>query len=118
SSIFDRLGQGGYLMALPGFSKDVAYTDLGRKLAPATDLYFPTNVSTTAIAVNTAKVPAADMPASWADLAKPAFKDVVGAKDPNLSGPAFQWLAGLFQTVGEEKAKSLLKSALTNKKIS
>jgi len=26
SSIFDRLGQGGYLMALPGLSKSIAYT--------------------------------------------------------------------------------------------
>lgn len=118
SSIFDRLGQGGYLMAVPDFAKGVAYTDLGRKLVPASGLYFPTNVSTTAIAVNTAKVSAAELPASWADLAKPAFKDVVGAKDPNLSGPAFQWLAGLFQTVGEEKAKALLKSILSNKKLS
>jgi iron(III) transport system substrate-binding protein len=118
SAILDRLGQGGYLMALPGFSKSVAYTDLGQKLVPASSFYFPTNVSTTAIAVNTKKVSGEETPTSWADLAKPAFKDAVGAKDPNLSGPAYQWLAGLFQTVGEEKGKALLKTILTNKKLS
>ena len=118
SAIFDRLGKDGYLKPLPDLAKSVAYTDVGMKLMPASNLYFPTNVSTTAIAVNTKKVPQDQYPTSWADLAKPEFKDVVGAKDPNLSGPAYQWLAGLFQTVGEEKGKALLKSILTNRALS
>jgi iron(III) transport system substrate-binding protein len=118
SAIFDRLGQSGYLMALPDLASRTAYTDLGKKLVSPSGLYLPTNVSTTAIAVNTKKVSQQDIPTSWADLTKPVFKNVVGAKDPNLSGPAYQWLAGLFQTMGEDKAKALLTSALTNKKIS
>jgi iron(III) transport system substrate-binding protein len=118
SAIFDRLGQQGYLKPLPEAAARIDYTQTGKKLLPASALYFPTNVSTTAIAVNTKKVPADKMPKSWADLADPSFRDSVGAKDPNLSGPAFQWLAGFFQTVGEEKGKALLKSVLTNKALS
>ena len=118
SAVAERLGQAKVLHAFPDLTQNAAFTDIGRKLAPASGFFFPTNVSATGIAVNTAKVAAADMPASWADLAKPAFAGSVAAKDPNLSGPAFQWLAGLFQTVGVEQGKALLSKILTNKALS
>ena len=56
------------------------------------------------------------MPKSWADLEK--FAGAVAAKDPNFSGPAYQWLAGFFQTEGVEAGKALLAKTLTNKSIS
>jgi iron(III) transport system substrate-binding protein len=118
SAVAERLGQSNVLHAFPDITSKTEYTDVGRKLAPASGLFFPTNVSTTGIAVNTAKIAAADVPTSWADLAKPAFAGAVAAKDPNLSGPAYQWLAGLFQTVGVEQGEALLARILTNKALS
>ncbi len=90
-----------------------SFNALGKTLIPASHAYLPTSASTTAIEVNTKKVPADQMPKSWADLAK--FAGFVAAKDPNLSGPAYLWLAGLFQTNGVDAGKDLLKAALTRK---
>lgn len=118
SAIMERMAEGGVLQKLPGLADKAALTPLGRKLVPAAGTYVPTNVSTSMIAVNTKKVAAADLPKSWADLANPAFANAVAAKDPNLSGPAYQWLAGLFQTVGVDKGKALLERILTNKALS
>lgn len=117
SAVMDRMGAAGILRALPDLAEGAEYTEVGRKLEPESRFYYPTNVSVTAIAVNTKKVPADKMPKSWADLADPEFAGAVGAKDPNLSGPAFQWLAGLFQTNGVEQGKALLKKILVNKAL-
>jgi iron(III) transport system substrate-binding protein len=118
SAVAERLGKSKVLHAFPDLTLKAQYTDVGRKIAPASGFFFPTNVSATGIAVNTSKVPAADFPTSWADLTKPAFAGAVAAKDPNLSGPAYQWLAGFFQTVGVEQGKALLAKILTNKALS
>lgn len=118
SAVMDRMGTAGVLGAHPDLIAKAAYTALGRKLAPASALFCPTTVSTTGITVNTKKVAAADYPKTWADLAGPAFANAVAAKDPNLSGPAYQALAGLFQTMGPEKAKAFLAKVLTNKALS
>lgn len=117
SAVFERLLQDGALQPVP---EDVAgaikYNDLGKALMPANRAFVVTGASTTAIEVNTQKVAEADYPKSWADLTK--FAGFVAAKDPNLSGPAYQWLAGFFQTNGEEAGKALLAQVLTNKTIS
>ena len=117
SAIFERLANPRTLHAMPEVRTAAAYTPLGRKLATS-DYYLPTNVSTTSIAANTQKVPADILPKSWSDLDNAAFRNAVAAKDPNLSGPAFQWLAGLFQTDGEAQGKALLEKVLTNKALS
>jgi len=117
SAVMDRMGAAGILQALPELAKDAEYTEVGYKLEPKSRFYYPTNVSVTAIAVNTKKVPADKMPKSWADLAAPEFAGAVAAKDPNMSGPAFQWLAGLFQTDGVEQGKALLQKILSNKAL-
>jgi len=94
------------------------YNDVGKKLVPATKAFLPTSVSTTSITVNTKKVPADKMPKSFADLLAPDFVGLVGSKDPNLSGPSFQFVAGIFQVMGEDKGKDFFKKLLTNKKSS
>jgi iron(III) transport system substrate-binding protein len=73
-------------------------------------------VSTTAIAVNNKKIGTATPPKSWKDLI--GFAGNVAAKDPNLSGPAFQWLAGYFASEGVDAGKQQLLNILTNKKLS
>lgn len=117
SAVFERMLQDKILQTMPDAAYAATkYTTLGTSLIPPSHSCLPTSASTTAIMVNTKKVAAADMPKSWADLAK--FAGKVAAKDPNLSGPSYQFIAGLFQTNGVEAGQALLKAALTNKTIS
>jgi iron(III) transport system substrate-binding protein len=117
SAVMERMAADGVLQAVPADALDgVAYTDFGKSLLPASHAFVPTGASVTAIEVNTKKVPADKAPHSWADLA--AFAGTVAAKDPNLSGPAYQWLAGFFQTNGVDAGKALLAQVLTNKSLS
>jgi iron(III) transport system substrate-binding protein len=116
SAVMSRLAQEGLLKSEPGAVDKVDYTDLGRKLVPQNQSYFPISVSTTAIAVNTKKVDPSKTPKTWTDLA--ALAGTVAAKDPNLSGPAFQWLAGYFQVEGVGPGQAELEKILTNKALS
>jgi len=116
SAVMNRLAQDGILKPEPGLADKVDYTDLGRRLVPQGQAYFPVTVSTTAIAVNTKKIGNAEPPKTWTDLGK--FPGKVAAKDPNLSGPAFQWLAAYFAGKGVDAGKVELQKILTNKAIS
>lgn len=113
SAVLERMLQDHVLQPVPEATfAAVKFNALGKSLAPANRAFLPTGASTTAIEINSKKVPEAEWPHSWSELAK--FKGSVAAKDPNLSGPAYQWLAGFFQTNGVEPGKELLKSVLTN----
>ncbi|MBI1218952.1 MAG: extracellular solute-binding protein [Rhodobacteraceae bacterium] len=118
SAVFERMLQNKVVQPVPQAAFDTAkFNALGTSVIPADHAFLPTGASTTAIEVNTKKVAADKMPKSWADLT--AFAGHVAAKDPNLSGPSYQWLAGFFQTEGGVDAgKKLLGEILTNKKIS
>ncbi|MFC7397178.1 ABC transporter substrate-binding protein [Chelatococcus sp. GCM10030263] len=117
SAVMERMAQDHVLQPIPGDLYEQAdFTALGKTLLPASRSFMPTGASTTAIEVNTKKVPAGQMPKSWSDLSR--FAGHVAAKDPNLSGPSYQWLAGLFQTNGVEKGKALLADVLTNRSLS
>src|SRR5260221_2774278 len=82
SAVMDRLAAAGILQALPELTGEIDYTDVGRKLPPASGFYFPTNLSTTAIAVNTKKVPADQMPKQWAHLRTACVSARVRVKGP------------------------------------
>jgi iron(III) transport system substrate-binding protein len=117
SAVMERMAADGVLQPVPDDAlSGIKFTDFGKSLVPASKAYVPTGASTTAIEVNTKKVPADKMPTSWADLAN--FAGAVAAKDPNLSGPAYQWLAGFFQTNGLDAGKALLGKMLTDKSLS
>ncbi len=115
SAVMRRLADDRLLAPMPAVAKDVNYTAIGRRLVPGDAMFLPTSMSGTAIAINSRKLPDARVE-RWADLVPLAGK--VAAKDPNFSGPAFQWLAGFFQTNGETAGKALLASALTTKALS
>lgn len=116
SAVMNRLAEQGILRPEQGLADKVDYTDLGRRLVPQSQAYFPVTVSTTAIAVNTKKIGDAQPPKTWTDLEN--FAGKVAAKDPNFSGPAFQWLAGYFAGKGVDQGKAELTKILTNKAIS
>ena len=116
SAVMERMANNHVLQPVPAEIYDgISFTDLGKALVPQSHAYLPTGASTTAIEVNTQKVAADQTPKSWADLE--TFAGAVAAKDPNLSGPAFQWLAGVFQTVGVDAGKALLQKVLTDKAL-
>lgn len=117
SAVMERMLQNHVLQPVPAdLYAAVDYNELGKSLVPQNGAFLPTGASTTAIEVNTKKVPADQMPKSWADLA--GFAGFVAAKDPNMSGPSYQWLAGFFQTNGVDGGKMLLAKVLTNKSLS
>ncbi|MGV8856908.1 MAG: ABC transporter substrate-binding protein [Devosia sp.] len=117
SAVFERMLQDNVVQPVPAdIVSAIKLNTLGKSLAPADNAFVVTGASTTAIEVDTAKVASADMPGSWADLEK--FAGRVAAKDPNLSGPAYQWLAGFFQTQGVDGGKALLGKILTDKTMS
>lgn len=117
SAVMERMLENGVLQKVPaGIADAVEYNALGQSLLPKSGAFVITGASTTAIEVGADKVPADQMPKSWADLEK--FSGRVAAKDPNFSGPAYQWLAGFFQTNGVDAGKALLAKVLSNKEIS
>jgi iron(III) transport system substrate-binding protein len=117
SAVMERMLQDRVLQPVPdGILGSIKFNKLGKSLFPASHAFLPTGASTTAIEVGTDKVPSGEMPASWADLEK--FAGFVAAKDPNFSGPAYQWLAGFFQTNGVDSGKALLQKVLSNKEMS
>jgi iron(III) transport system substrate-binding protein len=119
SAVMERMLNDKVLQPVPDeFYAKADFSEVGKKLVPPSHSYLPTSVSTTSITVNSKKIPADKMPKSFADLLTPEFIGKVGAKDPNLSGPSFQFIAGIFQTMGEEKGKEFLKALLTDKKLS
>ncbi|TVY03127.1 ABC transporter substrate-binding protein [Cohnella terricola] len=61
--------------------------------------YFSTSASALGIAYNTKLVSAP--PTSWADLAKPEYKDQVNIPDPSLSGSALDFITGYLSAEGD-----------------
>jgi iron(III) transport system substrate-binding protein len=117
SAVMERMAKDGVLQPVPQEIFDAAaFNTLGKSLVPASRAFVPTGASTTAIEVNTKKVGLDEMPKTWADLER--FAGSVAAKDPNLSGPAYQWLAGFLLADGEEAGKAMLTRTLTNKALS
>jgi iron(III) transport system substrate-binding protein len=118
SAVMQRMAIAGIFGAHPDLAAKAPYTALGKTLIDPKGQFFPVTASTTGITVNTKKIAPAQYPKSWADLANSEFSGAIASKDPNLSGPAFQFLAGFFQVMGEEKGKALLKQVLSNKALS
>ena len=117
SDVMERMMQDHILQAVPDDAiAGVKFNDMGKLHLPKSHAFLPTGASTTAIEVNTEKVPADQMPKTLGDLAK--FSGKVAAKDPNFSGPAYQWMAGYFQIAGVESGKEMMKKTFTNKALS
>ncbi|MBL4916836.1 ABC transporter substrate-binding protein [Szabonella alba] len=78
--------------------------------------YLPIYANPIAFAVNpqVLEQAGAPMPASWRDLANPAYKGLMGMADPNSSGTAYVVIATLVQLFGEEEAFDLLAAMHQN----
>src|SRR6266404_7814042 len=82
SAVMERMANDKVLQPIPDdVYGGIAFTDLGKSLVPQSHAFLPTGASTTAIEVNTKKVPADQMPKSCADLAN--FAGLLAATDPH-----------------------------------
>ncbi len=54
------------------------------------------------------------MPAQWADLTNPAYKDELMASNPNTSGTAYTTVSGILQIMGEEEGWAFLDKMYAN----
>ncbi|RUY21424.1 hypothetical protein EN978_31610 [Mesorhizobium sp. M7A.F.Ca.US.001.04.1.1] len=69
-------------------------------LIPQSHAFPPTGTSTTGMKVNEGA--GREVPKSWAN--PQSFAGNVAAKDPNLSGLPYPWLAGILQTTASTPA--------------
>ncbi|MDE3029053.1 MAG: extracellular solute-binding protein, partial [Paracoccaceae bacterium] len=100
--------QGMRTLAKEGMLKPYAakadFNAIGTKLQPKDHAYVVSAASVAgAIVVNTKNVAKADMPTTWDDLMKPAFKGKVGMNNPAISGPTYPMVAGMMQWQGGVK---------------
>jgi len=77
------------------------YTSFGRTFVPANHAFYPTGVTAAgAIVYNKKLIGNTSLPHSWADLAKPVYRNQLAENDPAFSGPAFPFIAGIMQEMG------------------
>lgn len=108
------LAQQGYLLKWDS-SALTNFTPQGQALVPGDHSYYPTGVTAAgAIVYNTSHVPAAGLPKDWSDLTKPAYKDLVAENDPAFSGPAFPFIAGIYQIMGQSGAQDFFTKMKAN----
>lgn len=101
------MDQAGQLLTGYSPSNISHYNALGKSLLPSNHGYFPTGVSAAgAIAYNTKLVSGKNVPATWQDLLKPAFKGAVGMNNPAVSGPTYPVVAGLFKEMGVSRGET------------
>ena len=68
------------------------------------------------IVYNTDLVKPADAPKSWADLADPKWKGKIITGDPRLGGSQQNHWASIWQNLGDEKFKALIKGVFVDNK--
>ncbi len=93
---FAALDQQGQLL---DYTSPVTLTAAGRQIVPADHAYTPTGTTVMAALIyNAAKVE--QVPTSYQDLLRPAFRGLVGMNDPSQSGPTYPFIAGLMNQLG------------------
>jgi len=93
----------GYQASLKGLHQP--YKPKGWDLVPdglkdKDGLWWTVHTSTIAIIVNTKALGDAPVPASWADLLKPAYKGKIAYDDPTWGGTAFTFVYGINDLMG------------------
>lgn len=104
-------------MLLTGWTPKNAgnYTDLGKSLLPKDKAYIPTGTSAAGvIAYNTKLVAPDQAPKEWKDLLDPKFKNSISMNDPNISGPAYPFIAGIFKELGTDNAHTFFNDLKKN----
>lgn len=93
----------------------VDYTPMGKALAPADGCYAPVGITyANVMLINTARLPRADWPAAWQDLAGPKLRGKVGMNNPAISGPTYPFVAGMLQALGATAGKAYFEHLKAN----
>ena len=89
--------------------------EFGGELLPKSDAYYPTGAHAAGVIVyNKNEITEAEAPKTWADLANPKFKDVVGMADPAIAAPAYPFVAWFFEDLGMDGGKEYYTSIFAN----
>ncbi|MFF2090532.1 ABC transporter substrate-binding protein [Paenibacillus sp. NPDC058174] len=111
----DQMGKNGQLLEGWSPSNVDQLTDFAKAFVPENKTYYPTGAHAASVIVyNTKAFDANTAPKTWADLADPKFKGVVGMADPAVAAPAFPFVAWFFQTQGMDGGKSFFDGLLKN----
>ncbi|MBW7456633.1 extracellular solute-binding protein [Paenibacillus sepulcri] len=90
-------------------------TDFTKPIVPTNNAYFPTGVHAAGVIIYNTKLITADKaPKSWADLAKPEYKGLVGMADPAVAAPAYPFVSWFFENKGMDEGKTFFKGMLDN----
>jgi len=111
----DQLGANGQLLEgwTPGNAANL--TDFAKQYVPANQAYYPTGAHAASVIVyNTKSFDASSAPKTWADLADPKYKGVVGMADPAVAAPAYPFVAWFFQSQGMDAGKAYFQSLMKN----
>jgi iron(III) transport system substrate-binding protein len=96
---------------------NVSFNALGKANVPADKSFTPTGLTVTgALCYNSAKVTAAQLPSTWAQLASSKYSGQLGMNDPSQSGPTFPLIAGVMDQTGKYKSGSTGKAVAAGKK--
>ncbi|GJM72094.1 ABC transporter substrate-binding protein [Paenibacillus macerans] len=109
------LGQQGQL--LTGWTPDNAanLTETYRGYVPENQAYYPTGAHAAGVIVyNKNSFTEDQAPKSWADFAKPEYKDIIATADPAIAAPAYPFVARFFEQEGMDGGKAFFDSWFNN----
>ncbi|WP_346235328.1 extracellular solute-binding protein [Lysinibacillus telephonicus] len=112
---FSRWDQEGIFLKDLALENEANLNDFGISLLPEDKAYYPTGAHAAGILVyNINEISAEDAPKTWADLADPKFKDIVGMADPSIAAPAFPFVSWFFEDLGMDGGKEYFASLFNN----
>lgn len=99
----------GYFPMLEQYLADLSeydYSHFTEDMVPESKRYIPENRNGGSIIVNTQVLEAKGLekPASYADLLKPEYKDLISMPNPKSSGTGYMFLKSLVNAMGEDEA--------------
>ncbi len=101
-------------MLLRGYTPNVDWSAQGKSLLPKNQSYFPMHVTVVGVLFYDSKN-LSSPPATWQDLLKPEWKNMVGMNNPSISGPTYPFVAGVMdQMGGEDQGKAYFKQLKSN----
>ncbi|WP_042203796.1 extracellular solute-binding protein [Paenibacillus camerounensis] len=100
---------------LTGWTPDnvAGLKDNYESLIPEDGSYYPTGAHAAGIIVyNKNNITGADIPASWEDLSRAAYKGRLGMADPAIAAPAYPFVSSFFEDKGMDGGKAYFNTLM------